>query len=85
MSKLSFQDQADRIARGSTQKVIYGTTIQTEDQPFHVVGDIRLDFEKAAVREVSPTLSDKIAYPQRLLAPVFVVLPAFRIHNDPTP
>ncbi len=56
-----------------------------EDQPFHVVGGIHLGIEKAAVREVSPTLSGKIAYPQRLLLLVFVALPAFRIHNDPTP
>ena len=85
MSKSSFQDQGDRIARGSTQRVTCSTTIHTEDQPFHVVGDIRLGFEKASVREVSPTLSGKIAYPQLLLDPVFVVLSAFRIHSDPTP
>ena len=84
MSKLSFQDQADRIARGSTQRFTCGTTIQTEDQPFHVVGDIRLGFEKASMREVSLKLAGKIAYP-RLLAPAFVALPAFQIHNDPTP
>lgn len=34
-----------------------------EDRPFHVVGDIRLCIERAAVREVSPTLFGKIGIP----------------------